>query len=100
MAWPPTNTDMIRNLDGASEWATATSDGHWFPGPGKGVAIYDPKYVEQLISDGMAEFYECPSVKHAARLTSKGKQAAEMLRGTRSTSDYSMPDWFLAELTK
>lgn len=105
MAWPPTPIDMIRELDGASESATTghlEGGGFFFEaGPGKGLAFYDPSYVQPLIDDHLAEKFN-PGLAEgnwAVRLTDKGKQAAEMLRGVRSTSDYRMPDWFLAAVS-
>lgn len=103
MTWPPTNISLLLELEGSSETAYV---GPWagglgfVAGPGKGVAIYDPQYTCQLIEDGIAENFDVPHIKGAVRLTEKGKEAVQLLRGEIQSSKYRMPDWLLVELAR
>jgi hypothetical protein len=97
--WPPSNFGMLRELYGASEEVTISTDFGYSvtAGPGKGLACYDRKYVDPLVADGLA--YYLRDFSGAAALTEKGKEAFEMLVGARYKSQYAMPDWFLAGIT-
>lgn len=106
---PPwtTRIGMLNELYGVSETFTVAAEPFSITaGPGRGLSLYDPKFIEPLIEDGLA--YWLPALPadvpltfpRFAALTGCGKEAVEMLRGERQYSKYAFPDWLLIELSK
>jgi hypothetical protein len=94
--WPSTPCDMLRDLYGSDE--VLDGDGMWHPGEGSDISVYDPDCAQPLVDAGLVRQLNIPGCKYAYCLTSKGKEAAEMLLCHRTFGRFAMPDWLMDEI--